>query len=164
MSTTSTTDTTVAHYNIITYGGDAHSYRNYTFPQIVALRDHDGVLSEIEVVVSWGGHEGRSAIYGSHTLDDLVENDHLYYWGGLPAAIYNADLDALASLIREATDAHTAPVDSYLEFVIDAEAVRADVAASIGEEPHPGIPITRWDADGWLLGFDYEVIVEIVPA
>lgn len=154
----STTDTTIVRYDIITDGGNAASYRDRD-PQIVARRDTAGVLSDIDVVVSWGGHEGRATINGSHTLDSLTENAYDIVFG----AIDDADIDALASLIRSATAAHTEAADLYTEATDDA-AVRADVAAALGEEPHLHIPTTRREAVEWVSRFVPEDFGEIVPA
>ena len=156
MSTTNTT--TIVRYDVITDGGNAASYRDRD-PQIVARRDTAGVLSDIDVIVSWGGHEGRAAIDGSHTVEELAEDAY----GILFGAIDDADIDALASLIRSATTAHTEAVDLYTEATND-EAVRADVAAALGEEPHLHIPTTRREAVEWLSRFVPEDFGEIVPA
>ena len=157
----STTATTIARYNVITDGGSAPSYRDREFAQIVARRDRNGVLTDVQVVVSWGGHEGRVSIDGSHTIDALAETADDF--DGLLEAIVDADVDALASLIREATDVHTEAIDNNME-IVDFEAVRDTVAAALGEESHPRIPATRREAREWRDLLVDEEFVEIVPA
>ena len=157
----STTATTIARYNVITDGGSAPSYRDNEFAKIVARRDRAGVLSDIQVVVSWAGHEGRSTIDGTHTVDSLTENAGEF--DGLLEAIVDADVAALTELIREATDAHTEAVDLSME-VVDYEAVAYTVAAALGEEPHGQTPTTRREAREWRDNLVPEDFVEIVPA
>lgn len=157
----STTATTIARYNVITDGGSAPSYRDREFAQIVARRDRAGVLSDVQVVVSWGGHEGRMPISGEHTLASLAENAGDFF-DGLLGAIEAADLDALVALIREATNAHTKPIDLYME-TTDFEAVRDTVAAALGVDPH-GIPTTSREAIEWRSNFVAEDFVEIAAA
>lgn len=157
----STTATTIARHNVITDGGSAASYRDREFAQIVARRDRAGVLSGIEVVVSWAGHEGRVSIDGEHTIDSLTENAGEF--DGLLEAIVDADIAALKELIREATDAHTEAVDLSME-VVDYEAVAYTVAAALGEEPNGQTPTTRREAIEWIGQLVPEDFVEIVPA
>ena len=172
MTPTTTTDTaTIVRYDVITTGGNAINYRGGKFPQIVARRDRDGVLSDIEVVVSWAGHEGREPIYGSnYTVEVLTAYadggdpyGEVFGFDGLMVAIADADHAALTALIRWATAAHTKAVSSSVG-TVDTEAVRATVAAALGVEPHPGIPTTRDEADEWRLHFTGADFVKIVPA
>lgn len=148
--------TTIGRYVVITSdGGNVRRYRDprsLGFPQIVARRDSNGVLSSIEVAVSWAGHEGRSPIDGSYTIADLSENVDLVY-GKLRAAIEFADTDALMGLIRAATYANTEALGNNDLEITDYEAVRTTVAAALGVAPHPGIPTTLKEAIEWRRNF-----------
>ena len=160
-TTTNATDTTIVRYDVITDGGTAPSYRDRDFARIVARRNRAGVLSHIEVVVTWAGHEGRARVFGTYTIDVLTETAD--YPGGVLAAVEEADTEALASLIRSATRAHTEAIDNNME-ITDYTAVRATVAAALGEEPHHSIPATRQEAIEWRSHFVDEDFVGIVRA
>ena len=155
----STTDTTIARCTVITDGGAAR-YRDYKFPRLVARRDRNGVLSGIEVVVSWAGHEARATIDGEYTIAALTETadgrDDLLW------AIKDADCHALVAIIREATDARPDALDLYSGSG-DYTAVRTTVAAAIREELDMA-PATPREAIEWRWNFGHEKLVEIVGA
>ena len=155
--------TTIVRYDVITPGGGgAAKYRDRGAARIVARRDRHGRFYDIWVVVTWAGHGGSYPYApGTHTLDSLAEtaDDH----DGLLAFIAAADCGALESLIRSATDAHTEYIGNNME-IVDYSAVRATVAAALGEEPHLGIPVTPAAASKWLMGFDAPDFIQIVPA
>ena len=153
---------TPVRYDIITTGTAAR-YRE--FAQLVANRGVTGRLFDIEVIASWGGHEGRARVLGSYTLDKLTETPY----GGLNMLcmyLIKADHDALESLIREANDRAGAvdKLGGYDAALARYTAVRDTVAAAIGVDPSTQrVPTTYEEASEWTRWFVIEKLVDIVP-
>ena len=125
-------------YDIIARGGTAARYRESA--RFVSNMDTRGVFSDIEVVVRWGGHEGRARIHSSYTSEALTQLCSARVgFIELRTALFFADHAALTSLVREANDANDTRAGVYYA-----------VEAALGKPPHRRVPIRADEVGEWL--------------